>query len=224
MISANCFPHFQIYPIKNQACPAPTPPRHVCGESWFLPNKNNESWAKFSLSRSEWKLIEGAVKCLKPVKLMIKNREGEKEPTIDKVIAEIFNVQTTLRKFVENPDNCGYGITFAKELKKQIEIRFPDKGTDRVQRRMANYLSPRLRGAHLDMYGKMESTKKEIEEKIKTYEDIPEVDNTEHPVNDASHSPNSKLVKMHMEKMRRERTREGDENNQVRKEMETGEV
>ena len=183
--------------------------------------KDNKSWAEYSLSRTEWKLIEGAVKCLKPVKLMIKNLEGEKEPTIDKVIAQIFNVQTTQRNFVENPDNCGYGVTFAKELKKQIEIRFPDKGTDGVQRRMANYLSPKFKGAHLDKYGKMESTKQEIEDKIKTYEDIPEEGDTENTVNDASLSPNSKLVKNHMEKMQRERTRVGVVNNKIRTEMET---
>ena len=43
---------------------------------------------------------------------------------------------------------------FARELKEQIEARFPDKGTDRVQRRIANYLDPRFRGAHLDQYDK----------------------------------------------------------------------
>ena len=122
---------------------------------------------------------------------------------------------------MENPDNCGYGVTFAKELKKQIEIRFPDKGTDRVQRRMANYLSPKFKGAHLDKYGKMESTKQEIEDKVKTYEDIPEEVDTENTVNDASLSPNSKLVKNHMEKMQRERTRVCVVNNKIRTEMET---
>ena len=41
--------------------------------------EDNVSWAEYSLSRSEWKLMEGAVKCLKPVKLMTKNLEGEKK-------------------------------------------------------------------------------------------------------------------------------------------------
>ena len=63
---------------------------------------------------------------------MIKGLEGEKQPTIDKVISEIFNLQTTLRDFVNNPTDCGYGIGFARELKTQVEIRFPDKGTDRI--------------------------------------------------------------------------------------------
>jgi hypothetical protein len=112
--------------------------------------EDNDAWAEHALSRSEWKLLEGAVKCLKPVKMMIKALEGEKEPTIDKVISEIFKIQTFLRNFINTPGNCGYGIGFAKELKIQIEKRFPDKGTDRVQRRMANYLSPHFRGAHLE--------------------------------------------------------------------------
>ena len=65
-------------------------------------------------------------------------------------------------------------------------------------------MSPKFKGAHLDKYGKMESTKQEIEDKIKTYEDIPEEVDTENTVNDASLSPYSKLVKNHMEKMHRE--------------------
>ena len=98
----------------------------------------------------------------------------EKQPTMNKVIAEVFNVQTILRTFINTPGNCGYGIMFAQELKAQIEVRFPDKGTDRVQRRMANYLDPKFRGAHLDQYEKLESTKQEIENKIKSYKDLGE--------------------------------------------------
>ena len=114
--------------------------------------EEKQSWEEHALTNPEWKLLEGAVKCLKPVKKMIKALEGEKKPTMDKVIAEVFNIQTTLRTFINTPGNCGYGIGFAKELKAQIEVRFPDKGTDRVQRRMANYLSPKFKGAHLDQY------------------------------------------------------------------------
>ena len=185
--------------------------------------EDNDGWAEHTLSRSEWKLLEGAVTCLKPVKMMIKALEGEKEPTINKVISEIFKVQTILRNFINTPGNCGYGIGFAKELKAQIEKRFPDKGTDRVQRRMANYLSPDIRGAHIDKYDKLESTKVEIEAKIKSTETVTEDDANEtmnEAQADASLSPNSKFIKRHQEKMKRERTRSGLGGSKVRKEME----
>ena len=189
------------------------PIKNLCDDS--------ESWDEHSLSKNEWKQLEGAVQCLKPVKKMIKALEAEKEPTIDKVVAEVFNVQTTLRKFVNNPANCGYGIMFARELKDNIEARFPDKGTDRPQRRMANYLSPKFRGAHLDQYDKLETTKQEIEDKIKTYENVPdEVEPTaaENPT-DTELSPNSKLMKKHMAKIQKARTQFGQPRNKIRLEM-----
>ena len=81
-------------------------------------------------------------------------------------------------------------------------------------------MSPKFKGAHLDKYGKMESTKQEIEDKIKNSEHIPEEVDTENTVNDASLSPYSKLVKNHMEKMHRERTLVGVVNNKIRTETE----
>ena len=89
---------------------------------------------------------------------------------------------------------------------------------------MANYLSPKFKGAHLDKYGKMESTKHEIEDKTKNSEHIPEEVDTENTVNDASLSPYSKLVKNHMEKMHRERTLVGVVNNKIRTEMESPKI
>ena len=185
--------------------------KNLCGE--------NESWEAFALTQTEWKLVEGAVKCLKPVKRMIKALEGEKEPTMDKVIAEVLNIQTTLRTFINTPGNCGYGIVFARELKAQIEARFPDKGTDRVQRRMANYLSPKFRGAHLDQYEKMESTKQEIEEKIKSYTDIPEDADDTINVDQGELSPTSKMIKRHEEKLKRMRTLTGPNKSKIIIEM-----
>ena len=182
---------------------------------------DKESWEEHFLTNTEWKLVEGATKCLKAVKRMIKKLEAEKEPTINKVITEVFNAQTILRNFINTPGNCGYGIMFARELKKQIEVRFPDKGTDRVQRRMANYLDPKLRGAHLDQYEKLESTKQEIEDKIKSYEIVMEENGTEEVAtnDDLELSPNSRLIRRHMAKIQSARTRFGENQNKIRKEM-----
>ena len=65
---------------------------------------------------------------------------------------------------------------------------------------MANYLSPDIRGAHLDKYEKLESTKVAIEAKIKSTETVTE-DNANETMEeaqaDASISSNSKLIKRH---------------------------
>ena len=71
---------------------------------------DKESWEGHSLTNTEWKLVEGATKCLLFVRRMIKKLEAEKEPTINKVIVEVFNAQTFLRNFINTPGNCGYGI------------------------------------------------------------------------------------------------------------------
>ena len=110
------------------------------------------------------------MKVLKPVKAMIKELEAEKEPTMHKVNPELFKIHHVLKTFIEDKSNCGYGITFAKELKTQIEKRFTQRWMDRQQRRIANYLAPQYRGAHLYPLMKLHSTKEEIKDMVEVKE------------------------------------------------------
>ena len=123
----------------------------------------NEDWAEHSFSASEWKLIDGAVKLLKPVRNTVKAWEGEVEPTMHRVIERIYTIHCIIDDFITNPANNMHGIGFARELKQQLEARFPKKGTDNKLRRMANYLAPQFRGIHLDEMNALEDTKNEIE-------------------------------------------------------------
>ena len=109
----------------------------------------NENWADHSLTASEWKLVEGAVVLLKPVKDTIKAWETEKEPTMHRVVERIYSMHFIIDEFISNPINSRYGVGFARELKKQIEVRFPDKGTGNKLNRLANYLSPQFKGIQL---------------------------------------------------------------------------
>ena len=86
---------------------------------------------------------------------------------------------------------------------------------------MSNYLSPKFRGAHLDMYEKLESTKEEIEDKIRSYENIPDENETEDVPETANVelSPTSKLIKKHEEKLKRGMTDSVRTENKIRKEM-----
>ena len=115
----------------------------------------NENWSEHTLSAGEWKLVEGAVKLLKPVRDTIKIWEGEKHPTMHRVVDRVYTMESMMDDFVKDPANNQYGKGFARELKSQIQKRFPNKGTDNNLRRMANYLAPQFKGIHLETENKM---------------------------------------------------------------------
>ena len=124
---------------------------------------SNENWAEHSFTASEWKLIDGAVQLLKPVRDTIKAWEGEMEPTMHRVVERIYTMHCIIDGFIDNPVNNMCGIGFARELKKQIDSRFPKKGTDNKLRRIANYLAPQFKGIYLEEMDALETTKEEIE-------------------------------------------------------------
>ena len=123
----------------------------------------NDDWSDKGLDRAGWKLLDGAVKVLKPIKDTVKAFEGEKEPTIHRVLERIYFNHYILNKFISDPINCNFGIGFARTLKRNIEKRFPNKEVAVDIRRFANYLAPQFKGVHLVNCNRLESTKDEIE-------------------------------------------------------------
>ena len=87
------------------------------------------NWHVHSLTQAEWKLIEGAIKILKIVTDTIETLEAEKVPTMHRVAERIYTMHGIIDTFTSNPMNNKSGIGFARELKRQLEKRFPDKGT-----------------------------------------------------------------------------------------------
>ena len=73
---------------------------------------------------------------------------------------------------------------------KNLKYRFPNSGTDRFERKVANYLDPRFKGVHLGMLDCLEETKTEILA-THSHDDVPEVE-TE---SEKSLSPTSRLLK-----------------------------
>ena len=63
----------------------------------------------------------------------------------------------------------------ARQLKSQIEFRFPDYGTDRDDNCFANYLDPVLKGLHLKAVNKFEETLIKLEHLV----DKPEENNND---------------------------------------------
>ena len=95
--------------------------------------------------------MEGACIVLESVKKLTKALEGEKEPTMNKVVERLYTTHEELDKFIRNPENVimKKGVGFAKTLKKKLDERFPNFGTNLHLARKGNYLDPRFRGLHL---------------------------------------------------------------------------
>ena len=123
-------------------------------------------WEDKNLTRNEWKLMEGAVKLLKPFKETTKVLQYESIPTINLVIDRVYCMEEFLTEFIGNRANDKFGITFAKELKKNLEKRFPNHGTNVFEIRAANFLDPHFKGIHLRKFKQLDSTKQQIEECI----------------------------------------------------------
>ena len=126
---------------------------------------DHPEWERRNLSKQEWKLLDGACVNLKAFKDTIKAWEGEKEPTIDRVIERLYVNHSVLDSFISDPKNqkekCG--VVFAKKLKENLEVRFPAKGTDCEIYCQANYLNPKYRGIHLMAEDKLEEVKRAME-------------------------------------------------------------
>ena len=167
---------------------------------------NNDAWAEHELSVSDWKLVEGAVKLLKPVRDTVKAWEGEKEPTMHRVVERIYSMHTIIDDFTNDVNNTRYGIGFARELKQQIEKRFPNTGTHNKLRRFANYLAPEYKGIHLEAVDKLVDTKDEISAELFDPNNVIREVETADPDVDVTLSPTSQLRKKIMDRSQRTQT------------------
>ena len=92
---------------------------------------------------------------------------------------------------------CRYGIGFVRSLQNNLEIRFPNKGMDSLERRAANYLDPTLKGVHLGLFAKMRTTKLEMEQRWGALVSGCELPTSESETVEVGNlSPTSKLLKV----------------------------
>ena len=59
--------------------------------------------------------------------------------------------------------NCKYGVSFGRKLLCFVEERFPNCGTDKEEQCAANFLDPRYKCLHLNLFDKFETTKNNLE-------------------------------------------------------------
>ena len=120
--------------------------------------------------------MEASRRCLyqfKHIKETVKALEGEKEPTINKVLERRYVNHQILDEFINDSRNirCKYGITLPRKLKELLEKRFSNKGLNCQLRRSANYLDPKYKGMHLLESGLLGETLDIIERDFNSTED-----------------------------------------------------
>ena len=120
-------------------------------------------WEDKSLSKTDWKLLKGAINLLETFCDTTKIWQFESIPTVNLVIDRVFCMEEELKTFISDARNDQFGITFAKELMKNLEKRFPNHGLEVFERRAANYLDPHFKGIHLRKFKYFDTTRDEIE-------------------------------------------------------------
>lgn len=131
----------------------------------------DQRWADVMPNAAEFNLLESLVEILSRVKVANKNWEGDLKPTIQNVIPELFDIKDTLEKKHKNKER--YVSVFARELKKLIEGRFPNSGTENVLNCIAHLLDPEYKGVILKQYrGCYEKTRDEIIRMGREYENV----------------------------------------------------
>ena len=167
-----------------------------------LESRESADWEDKALTKTDWKLLEGATKLLESFRDTTKTWQFESIPTLNLVIDRIFCMEEELKSFILDGRNDKYGIGFARELLKNLDKRFPNHGLEVFERRAANYLDPHFKGIHLKKFKYLDVTKDEIERSQVNDQDNPFVvsdDNTNNnnapgPSNeDLSLSPTAKL-------------------------------
>ena len=97
-----------------------------------------------SISGSQWKMIEGYVKVLKPIAQFTAELGSTSEPTLSMVIPVLYEIK--ISDFIRKPSNKGSGVVFARALLKNVTERFPDKDyKSNKLYQLATLLDPRFK-------------------------------------------------------------------------------
>ena len=125
-------------------------------------------WSGIVPNAAEAKVLESLVDILTQIKIASKKWEGEKEPTLQSVIPELWNVKDTLEKKINAHER--YVSTFAKQFKRLILERFPSWGTENPLTSMAHFLDPEFQGLVLKQFpGAFNKTQEEIKKVAAKY-------------------------------------------------------
>ena len=135
-------------------------------------NQELEKISKHILNRNNWRILKALVQILEPVKVVTKILESQSEPTINRVVECLFDIDEGLKEKIDDPENPAVTKAYAKNLQKHLRARFPNFGLDMKIVLLANFLDPHLRGIHIEQKGLMGEAKAAVKTLIKAY-DVP---------------------------------------------------
>ena len=118
-------------------------------------------------SFNDFLIIEAGAEVLESCLITTKIFEAEKSPTLPYVVERLYTMDQEYEEFINNTVNRREkkkAVAFAKVLREEMSIRFPQFGTDRKINCFANFLNPSTKGVHLKLVSKYESTLEELEE------------------------------------------------------------
>ena len=95
-----------------------------------------------------------------------------KLPTMPLVTERLFTVDQELAEFISDDTNKRTkrkAVMFAIVLREKLDSIFPEYGTDRLLNRLGNYLNSILKGCHLKVVNKLETTRSDMEEQLREW-------------------------------------------------------
>ena len=121
-------------------------------------------------SPGEWRLAKAAVQVLQIPLKVTKMWEGEKYPTINLVVSELYGMKQRLLDL--STSSCRFTSQFTRELLLKIENRFPNCNYAAFNfiPTIANYIDPAFKVVHIEALGVMEVTKDKILQRWKYLE------------------------------------------------------
>ena len=132
-------------------------------------NRHLDKVAQHIPNREEWRQLEAAVEILEPVKTATKVLESETKPTLNRLAECLYDIKEGLKTKSEDVDTPRYAKAYAKNLRKNIETRFPHNCLDESVVSYANFLDPHLKGIHVELEKFMVETKEKVKSTIAEY-------------------------------------------------------
>ena len=131
-------------------------------------NRQLDKVSNSVLNRTEWRILEGLIDVLKPVKELTILLQVQSSPTINRLGEGLFNIVEGLKHFVDNQENSKEARSYAKKLHASFMKRFPNYGLDEKIVAFANFFDPHLKGIHLKKVGNLIEIKGKVK-KLMSY-------------------------------------------------------
>lgn len=131
----------------------------------------SNTWSETVPSVREFDVAGAVHKCLQPLKIATKTWESDRKASLHQVVKQLYNVKTALGDLESNSPHVK---TFAKNLRKQVEKRFPRCGTSDDLLAISHFLDPSEKGCVLHEYrGAYQRTISAIKEMAKKFDPTP---------------------------------------------------